>query len=399
MADRPMKILDVSGFYSESGGGVASYVRQKLAFAARQGHQVVVVAPGAESREEVRPGGKIVWVSAPPMPFDSNYRMFLGASEAWRVMDAEAPDVVEGSSPWRGGWIAAQWPGDAVRSLVFHQDFIAGYPHTLLDGLLDRDRIDRLFNGYWAYLRRLSANFDVTVTGGEWLAERLGRFGVHRPVAVPFGIEADLFSPARRSEVLRQELLALCGAGPDSRLLLAVGRLHPEKRHRTVIEGFMRARAERPDIVLLVIGDGPTRSVVERLARRAPGMRLMGPVTDRRRLAEIYASADLLVHGSGAETYGLVVAEAMSSGLPVVAPDTGGAADLARRGRAVTYRTGDPVSCAEAIRTALGSIAEKDAGRAAAAGPSSAEAHFVQLFGLYRRLLDERAPRGVRRAA
>jgi alpha-1,6-mannosyltransferase len=394
-----MKILDVSGFYSETGGGVASYVRQKLAFAAREGHEVVVVAPGSESREEVRPGGKVVWVSAPPMPFDSNYRMFLGASEAWRVMDAEAPDVVEGSSPWRGGWIAAQWPGEAVRSLVFHQDFIAGYPHTLLDGLLDRDRIDRLFNGYWAYLRRLSANYDVTVTGGEWLAERLARFGVHHPVAVPFGIEADLFSPSQRSESLRRELLSDCGAGPDSRLLLAVGRLHPEKRHRTVIEGFVRAREERGDIVLLVIGDGPTRGAVERLVRRSPGVHLMGPVSDRRRLAEIYASADLLVHGSGAETYGLVVAEAMSSGLPVVAPDTGGAADLARRGCAVTYRTGDAASCAEAICKALRAPAAVESGDAPPLGPSSAEAHFVQLFALYRRLVDERAARRVNRAA
>ncbi|MBV8683355.1 MAG: glycosyltransferase [Caulobacteraceae bacterium] len=394
-----MKILDVSGFYSETGGGVASYVRQKLAFAAREGHEVVVVAPGAESREELRPGGKIVWVSAPPMPFDANYRMFLGAAEAWRVMDSEAPDVVEGSSPWRGGWIAAQWPGDAVRSLVFHQDFIAGYPHTLLDGLLDRDRIDRLFNGYWAYLRRLSANFDVTVTGGEWLAERLERFGVHRPVAVPFGIEADLFSPAQRNEALRRELLAACGAGSQSRLLLTVGRLHPEKRHRTVIEGFVRARADRPDIVLLVIGDGPTRGAVERLVRRSPGVHLMGPVTDRRRLAEIYASADLLVHGSGAETYGLVVAEAMSSGLPVVAPDTGGAADLARRGAAVTYRTGDAASCAAAICEALRSPAATGGAGAASGGPSSAEAHFVQLFALYRDLVDERATRRVNRAA
>jgi alpha-1,6-mannosyltransferase len=394
-----MKILDVSGFYSETGGGVASYVRQKLAFAAREGHEVVVVAPGAESREELRAGGKIVWVAAPPMPFDSNYRMFLGASEAWRVMDAEAPDVVEGSSPWRGGWIAAQWPGEAVRSLVFHQDFIAGYPHTLLDGMLDRDRIDRLFNGYWAYLRRLSANFDVTVTGGDWLAERLARFGVHHPVAVPFGIEADLFSPARRNEALRRELLAACGAGPDSRLLLTVGRLHPEKRHRTVIEGFVRARAMREDIVLLVIGDGPTRGAVERLVRRSSGVHLMGPVTDRRRLAEIYASADLLVHGSGAETYGLVVAEAMSSGLPVVAPDTGGAADLARRGRAVTYGTGDAASCAEAIGTALRSLGANDTRDPTPPGPSSAEAHFVELFALYRRLVDERASRRPARAA
>ncbi len=395
---RPLKIVDVSGFYSETGGGVASYVRQKLAFAAREGHEVVVIAPGAQSRVDLRPGGKIVWVASPPMPFDANYRLFMGAGEAWRVITAEAPDVVEGSSPWRGGWIAARWPGEAVRSLVFHQDFIAGYPYTLLDGVLERERIDRLFNGYWAYVKRLSAHFDVTVTGGEWLAHRLARFGVRNPRAVPFGIEADLFSPTRRDEGLRRELLAACGAGPHARLLLSVGRLHPEKRHRTIIGGFERARQVDPDMALLVIGDGPARAGVERLVERVANARLMGPITDRRRLAAVYASADLLVHGSGAETYGLVVAEAIGSGLPVVAPDTGGAADLARRGRSVIYRTGDAVSCGEAILAALrreGPPAEGGQGQHL----SSAETHFVQLFDLYRTLVDERLRRPSSRAA
>jgi alpha-1,6-mannosyltransferase len=388
---RPIKIVDVSGFYSETGGGVASYVRQKLAFAARFGHEVVVIAPGAVSRVEARPGGRIVWVASPPMPFDANYRVFFGAREAWRVIDAEAPDVIEGSSPWRGGWIAAGWPGEAVRALVFHQDFIAGYPYTLLDGLLARDRIDAMFGGYWRYLRRLSARFDVTVTGGDWLAQRLARFGLKAPMAVPFGIEADLFSPARRDERLRRELLALCGASPESRLLLAVGRLHPEKRHRTIIEGFAKARAADPTMALLIIGDGPARRGVARLADAAPGVTLIDPVKDRPRLAAIYASADLLVHGSGAETYGLVVAEAMSSGLTVVAPDTGGAADLARQGPAVTYRTGDSDACAVAIAAALDGKATETG--MAVARPSSSDSHFTELFALYGRLIDARRAR------
>ena len=190
-----MKIADVSGFYSETGGGVASYVRQKLDLAARWGHEVVVIAPGATSRVEQRPGGRIVWVESPSMPFDSNYHMFVGAEEVWRVLDREAPDVVEGSSPWRGGWLAGHWSGRAVKSLIFHQDFIAGYPYTLLGGFLSRPAIDTLFAPYWSYVRRLSACFDATVTGGDWLAERLKGFGIHNPVSVPFGIETGLFPP------------------------------------------------------------------------------------------------------------------------------------------------------------------------------------------------------------
>ena len=393
-----MKIADVSGFYSETGGGVASYVRQKLDLAARWGHEVVVIAPGARSRVEPRPGGRIVWVESPGMPFDPNYHMFLTRQKVWEVLDREGPDVVEGSSPWRGGWLAGNWPGQAVKSLVFHQDFIAGYPYTLLGGVLSRPSIDALFAPYWGYVRRLSACFDVTVTGGDWLAERLERFGIHNPVSVPFGIETGLFSPDKRDPVLRRELLAACGAPPDGKLLLAVGRLHPEKRHRTIIEGFARARALRPDLGLVIIGDGPLRANVETWAARTGNVHVAGPIADRERLAGCMASGDMLVHGSGAETYGLVVAEAICSGLAVVAPDTGGAADLARRGVSRVYATGDPESCGTAILELLAAV-EAPGRRSTATPPGSAEAHFAALFALYERLIDARGDISTSRIA
>jgi len=393
-----MKIADVSGFYSETGGGVASYVRQKLEMAARWGHEVVVIAPGSESRVEQRLGGRIVWVESPGMPFDANYHMFWGGDEVWRALDREQPDVVEGSSPWRGGWLAGHWPGEAVRSLVFHQDFIAGYPYTLLGGLLSKPAIDRLFGGYWRYVRRLSDCFDVTVTGGDWLAERLKCFHIHNPTSVPFGIETGRFSPDKRDEALRQSLLAACGAPPDGRLLLAVGRLHPEKRHRTLIEAFALARAERPDLGLAIIGDGPLRANVETWANKVGRVHMTGAIADRERLARCLASGDILIHGSGAETYGLVVAEAIASGLAVVSPDSGGSADLARRGLSRVYPTGDAIGCATAILDLL-TVLEAAAPEPVHNPPGSADSHFAALFELYQGLIEQRSARLVRPAA
>jgi alpha-1,6-mannosyltransferase len=289
--------------------------------------------------------------------------------------------------------MAGHWTGSAVKSLVFHQDFIAGYPYTLLGGFLSRSRIDSLFGAYWRYVRRLSDCFDVTVTGGDWLARRLRSFHIHNPVSVPFGIETGLFSPDRRDEILRQTLLSACGAPPDGRLLLAVGRLHPEKRHRTIIEGFAFARKQRPDIGLVVIGDGPLRASVETWAQAAGRVHLTGAIADRGRLASCFASADVLVHGSGAETYGLVVAEAMSSGLAVVSPDTGGAADLARHGLSRIYATGDAESCSAAILDLLAAL-DKPETPAVFDPPGSSETHFESLFALYQSLIDSR--RGAR---
>ena len=385
-----MKVADVSGFYSPAGGGVRTYVDQKFEAARRLGHDLTVIAPGATNRVDSRPGGRVVWVEGPPMPFDPAYRRFPRPAAVWRILDALAPDMVEGSSPWRSGVIAGRWPGRAARAFVFHQDFVAGYPQTLLDGFLAPEAVDRLFAPYWARLRRLSLAFDVTVASGAWLAQRLAGFGVHRPVAVPFGVEAGRFSPALRDPVLRAEVLARCATPSTGRLLLSVGRLHPEKRQRVIIDGFVRARARGGEpIGLAIVGDGPDRAGIEALARRAGAIWLAGAIKDRDQLARLFASADLLLHGSSAETYGLVVAEAMASGLPVVAPSAGGAGELARRGPARLYPAGDPEALAEAILHML-----RTAQARSAAPIPTAEEHFERLFDLYQDLLDARASMG-----
>lgn len=389
-----MRICDVCGFYAPTGGGVRSYVDQKFAAARAHGHELTVIAPGDRTRIERRDGGRMLWIESPPMPFDPAYRRFAGPDRVWRAISAAAPDLVEGSSPWGSGWIAAHWPGSAARAFVFHQDFVAGYPQTLLGGLMAPEAVDRLFEPYWARLRRLSAAYDVTVAASAWLAQRLEAFGVCRPTAVPFGIEAGRFSPANSDPELRRRMLLACGAPEDASLVLAVGRLHPEKRPRTLIEGFARARSmsARP-LALAVIGDGPLRRQVERLAQAAGGVHVAGAIADRELLARLYASADALIHGSAAETFGLVVAEAIASGLPVAAPDAGGAAELARLGRSRTYPAGDADALAEALLQLLA------APRAAAPAPvATSDQHFEALFRLYQGLVDARAAARLRAA-
>jgi alpha-1,6-mannosyltransferase len=377
-----MRICDVNGFYAEAGGGVRQYVDAKFVAAQQAGHDLTVIAPGPEAGQETRGGGRVVWVKAPLMPFDPRYRRFAGASPVWAAMDAATPDVVEASSPWGSATIVAKWPGPARRALVFHQDVVAAYAHTILDGVIPRSAIDAMAGPWWARLRRLAARFDVTVAGGEWLATRLKAHGMANALAVPFGIEAGRFGAGRRDENLRAELLARCGVGPEGRLLLAVSRFHPEKRLPTVIRAFELVRSERPDLGLAVIGDGLARRSVERAAMRAGGVTLLGALSDRDRLARVLASGDLFVHGSGAETYGLAAAEAVASGLPIVVPDSGGAADLAARGVSRTYRTGDSGACAQAILAALDGACDPPS----APPPGVLDDHFRSLFRIYERL-------------
>jgi len=142
---------------------------------------------------------------------------------------------------------------------------------------------------------------------------------------------------------------------------------------------------ERP-VALVLFGDGPLRGWIERRARHVPYVHVAGFTKNVDELAQVLASADAFLHGSAAETYGLVVAEALCSGLPLVVPDVGGARDLACEGYAEVYRAGDARSCAQATTRLLQRARQSldmEARRARTEVVLSAEQHFARLFDLY----------------
>jgi alpha-1,6-mannosyltransferase len=387
-----MKIVDVAEYYAPEGGGIRTYINHKLRSGRAAGHEVVVIAPGPEDRTEAVQGGRIHWVRGPSMPFDDRYSVLWNERKVHALLDAERPDVVEASSVWSGGWFVARWPGRAIRTLLFHQDAVAVFPHTLFDRVLPARRIDQAFTAYWLMLRRLSAHFDATVVAGEWLAQRLRGFGARHPVAIPFGIDTAHFRADRADPAVKRALLARCGVGPDADLILNVSRLHPEKRLGTVLEAFNRARGRRP-MGLVVYGQGMLQGWVERRAARIPGVCLAGYTRDRDEMAAVMASADAMLHGSAAETYGLVVAEAICAGTPVVVPNVGGAADLADPAHSETYTPGRPGQAAAALLRLLGRdrAALAEGCRAARDRIGTMDDHFVHLFEHYEQLVAERS--------
>lgn len=388
-----MKIVDVSESYSERGGGVRTYVHHKLAAAARAGHEVVIVAPGTHDREDRVEGGRIVWVEGPRSPFDDRYGLFTRAKAIHEVLDREDPDVVEGSSPLGGGWAVSKWQGRAKKAFVFHTDPVAVWPETFLAPRFGFARVDRWSRPIWSGLRRLAAGYDATVVSGAWLGRRIEEHGLTGTRVVPFGIDKRGFSPVHRDERVRARLLADCGLPPHADLLVSVSRLDPEKRVPTMLEGFRQAARQRP-MGLVLFGRGAMERSITRLVARTPGVHLAGYVGSREDMATAMASADVLLHGSAAETYGLVVAEAICSGVPVVVPDRGGAAALAGPGYAETYAAGEAESCSRAILRLL--ARDRDQLRRACSAEArrigTMDEHFDRLFELYAELSGHTAP-------
>jgi len=387
-----MKIVDVAEFYSDQGGGVKTYINSKLEAGANRGHEVVVIAPGPKSGEEERNGGKIVWIKSPPLPFDNRYYLLWRKKEVFRILKEENPDIVEGSSPWTGGYFVSKWKGDALKTFIFHVDPVAVYPQTFLGNLFSFSKIDSIFRFFWRYLRKLSNQYDATIVSGNWLVNRLKKFQVNNPVCVPFGIDKNFFSPSRRNPDLRAQYLKSLNLGEDARLFICVSRYHPEKRLSTIIDGFKKI-SEKYKVGLLIFGDGPLRKWIQRKAKNVNHLKLMGFTSNREELANAMASSDYYVHGSSAETFGLVVAEAICSGLPIVVPKTGGAVDLSDSSYSEVYKTGNELDLSNSMEKMLNRNYNRmrDACKNAAENKIySVDDHFQNLFACYHKLLREK---------
>lgn len=378
-----MKIVDVCAFYAPRGGGVRTYVEQKLLAGPRSGHEIVIVAPGDHSWIETRgPLARIHWLKSPRLPLDTNYRYFADRDALYAILDAEDADVVEVSSPWRSAAMVADWPGRAVRALIAHADPLASYAYRWFEGVADRPTVDQGFDMYWRHLRRLDARVDFVVSASASLSTRLRAGGLRKVVTNPMGVEPGVFSPARRDLALRRRLLASCGLDDTATLLLGVGRHAPEKRWAMIAEAVSVAACHHP-IGLLLVGDGRARAGLVRAVGANPHIRLLAPIADRAKLARLMASADALVHGCESETFCLVAAEALAAGTPLIVPDIGGAADHAVGPGHWRYRAGS----ASAAVTAITDAATRLSGGRRTAAPTlavrSMDDHFAALFALY----------------
>ena len=393
-----MRIADVCAFYTPAGGGVRTYVEAKLRAAARFGHEMIVIAPG-ERHEVVRrgPGALLVTVPAPKLPVDRRYRYFDDEAALHAVLDAWQPDHVEASSPWSSATMVGRWQGPASRSLVMHADPLAAYAYRWFGGFLSIKQIDRCFGLFWRHLRGLGRMFDTVVCANGQLTGRLRDGGLENAETVPMGVEAGIFSPARRSPVLREQALCALGLDADATLLIGGGRFSAEKRWGMVLRAVAQI-SRRRRVGMLLVGDGSKRFSLEMLADRIPNVAVLPPISDRDELARLLASADALVHGCEAETFCMVAAEARASGIPLIVPDRGAVFDQLLPGAGTIYRAASQISLERSINRFMERGPElQRAAAARAARVRTMDEHFADLFSRYEGLAPQRALEHVSR--
>lgn len=235
-------------------------------------------------------------------------------------------------------------------------------------------------------LTRTYANLaDTVIVPTPSMEARLRTLGVTAPIAVvPTGIDVALFSGGRRDPDWRTGI----GAGEDGRIVLLASRLAREKNVELVFSAL--AALDDPSVHLVLAGDGPERGNLESAAKAAgiaAQTHFLGHVP-REALPDVYASADAFVFPSTTETQGLVLAEALVAGLPVVAVDTPAMRDvLAEDGRLVAA---DPSAMAEALRVTLAERRSQQSAARLAQRRFSLELQTRRIVAIYQTLLEER---------
>jgi glycosyltransferase involved in cell wall biosynthesis len=249
---------------------------------------------------------------------------------------------------------------------------------------------DRFRTGPFRHLERV-----LTRRAGRVIAitEALARFTVER-VGLPAGkvevIHYGLDAPPRAWGENPPVLL------PDgARVLLAVCRLTEQKGVDVVVRALALARAEHPEAVLVVVGEGPERAALERLAgdlRVADAVFMPGRVGD---VAEWLGRAEVVVHPVRWEGFGLAVLEAMLAGRPVVASAVSSIPEIVVDGETgLLVHPDDPAALAAAVSGLLadGGLALRlgAAGLARARREFSVDRMTTRTIAVYERVCGDR---------
>lgn len=322
-----MRIALFTNTYRPSLNGVANVTHYYRLGLTEHGHEVHVFAP-APKKDDPFEGdpmvhrypamlmpGEVDYMLALPLPFTLGVR---------REFENLKCDLVHVQHPvWVGGW-GQKWAAEEKIPVV-------STAHTQYELYANRTPLPT----EWiepAVTRHIVTHYNrcaVATTPVEWMRDELARRGVRAPIElVPNPV--DLSSLGKPDRVATRKRL---GLGDDELVVGYLGRLSPVKNLGVVIDAVALMAQERPEVRLLLVGDGSVMDAVRKRAIRRLGDRavLTGAVPHAE-VAHYHAAMDVFATASHSETQPLAYTEAMHIGVPVVALATPGAQDMMSSG-------------------------------------------------------------------
>ncbi|HEX5105088.1 MAG TPA: glycosyltransferase [Pirellulaceae bacterium] len=305
--------------YAPTVSGVVRSVQTVSAALRRLGHQVLIIAPeqdGGPEEEHVVRLPSIQHITA------NDYAIRLPIpGYLTRTLDAFRPDVIHTHHPLLLGGTALRVAAGRRLPVVFtHHTMYEHYMHYLSG---DTAALER-------FAARLATEFanlcDHVIAPSQSVADVLQERGVESPITViPTGVDTAAFTTSRGVKTRRQ--LAV----PEEAFVVGhVGRLAPEKNLAFLQSAVIEFLQSHPHAHFVFAGSGPSSDDLLRagadagLADRWHALGLL----EKRELTDAYTAMDVFVFASHSETQGMVLAEAMAAGVPVVALDASGVREI-----------------------------------------------------------------------
>ncbi len=317
-----LRIAVVAESFLPQINGVTNSVLRILDFFEKNGHEALIIAPESNGGPTEYAGFEILRVPA----LNVKGLIPIGLPQQFakaRVLNFN-PDIIHLASPAiLGNFVARFAKKNEIPTLSVYQTDLAGfanhYGFQIANTTLNK------------FVGKVHSNSDRTLAPSTSACNYLNQLGVQDVELWRRGVDSVRFSPIKRDEELRNELL---GNRPDRTLIGYIGRLAHEKRLEDLI-----SLDDQDDVQLVIVGDGPTRA---RLERKLPNAIFTG-FKSGEDLARMYASLDIFIHTGQDETFCQSIQEALASGVPVIAPNSGGPIDLVENGKTgYLINTGNP---------------------------------------------------------
>ena len=287
-----------------------------------RGHDILILAASDTGKHYVtqQPHLKVVRLRSTFNPFRNNQHFILWAySNILKELTSFSPDVIhlhDMITVGLAGILAGEKLGIPL-VLTTHQlpDFVSAYLPNF-PGL--RGGVEKVLWKYCGWLGHHAQQFiSPTMTGAKLVEEKAGFL----PLVISNGMDLDYFRPRPMNEVERQALCQEYDLDPARSVILHIGRLDYDKQVNLVIQGAVKP-IQHGNAQLIVVGDGQQREKLQQFAEECGILehcRFTGFVQPSDDLPALYRLASVFVTASEIETQGLVLLEAMASGVPIVA--------------------------------------------------------------------------------
>lgn len=384
-----MRIGIVSDYYYPQLGGITEHVHGQATELTRRGHEVTVITPRLAITPRTVDGDDLPARAFEVVNAGTAFPFYVNGSETLVTLGAGLPyalerlflqrpfDVLHVHNPL--GWML---PLTAIRRS--RAPVTVGTFHSVVPGGY------RLLRASSRPLRRVFRRLDASISVSDAVIESMQPYFPELAfTTIPNGIDTTFFSPDA------EPIAALA----QKRTIVFVGRFDPRNGVKHMIGAFSELRRARDDVQLVVVGDGPLRPLVERMVPEWLRDEVIFAGRVNRLRPRYLASAEILCTPCSLASFGMVVLEGMSAGLPVVASRLPGFELVMRDGvdGVMIDRADDEAGFAAALGILLDDPAL--AARMGAAGRARALSDFSwqlvaeRLEALYEGLLEGRAER------